>query len=140
MSATLLPSNQALPGPQDQTQTQQVLFGTVTLAGNYGVANGHGDILDMAGFGDLLKSDQLPTSVFIYEEPVAGQAPTGFTFLYARGTNQNNGKILVFQNQGAGNPNAEITQGNAYPASLLAATPTSGISVIKVEATFPYAI
>jgi hypothetical protein len=125
---------QVLPTPVDVTERQIVLYGTLTLSGSYGGGATNGDTISFSGL-DELKSNQLPTSVFIYEEPTAGNAATGYSFLFARGTTQSNGVLIVLQGGGAAAPSVQITQGAAYPGAL-----TAGTTVIKFEATFPYAI
>lgn len=134
MSVTLAPNANALPEAINSSERQIVVYLTVTLTGNYGVANGHGDILPLGGL-PLINSNQPPTDCFIYEEPTAGNAPTGYSFLFARGVDINTCKLVVLQNGGASTPSGEITQGAAYPAALLAATAN-----IRLVAEFPFGI
>lgn len=123
-----------LPDPTDRTQQSIVVYGNLTLSGNYGAGGSHGDTLDLSQLG--IPSGQLPSALFVYEEPTAGNAPTGYSFLYARGTTQANGKLIVMQGgAAASNPMAEITQGGAYPGALTAATAN-----IKFEATFSFGL
>lgn len=134
MSVTLLPNSNALPEAINSSERQIVVYLAVTLTGNYGIANGHGDLLPFGGL-PLINSNQPPTDCFVYEEPTAGNAPTGYSFIFARGVDINTCKLIVLQNAGAGNPGSELTQGAAYPAALLAATAN-----IKLVAEFPFSI
>jgi hypothetical protein len=100
-----------------------VIDGTITLTGNYGGASSHGDVLSFAG-QDQIKSQQVPTFVYITEQPAAGTSATGDTFNFSPGSTQANGVMQVFV---AG---SEYTQGSAYSAGLLGA-------VLKFQAEFP---
>ena len=108
----------------DITEKQLFIDFTVTLTGNYGGGATHGDTLNLQSLGDALKSTQLPTWVEFEEFPAAGTAPTGYLFGFAVGTTQANGLLTIFNNL------AELTQGSAYSAGLLAA-------VIRGRAWFP---
>ncbi len=122
-----------LPEPIDRSERQVRVYGNLVLSGNYGGAASHGDVLALGALG--IPSDQPPSELFVYEEPTAGNAATGYTFIYARGTNQNTGQLIVMQNAGAGAPFVELTQGGAYPAALTAATAN-----LKFIAHFPFDI
>lgn len=116
----------------DATQNQLIVDGALTLSGNYGGADTHGDTLSFAGF-DEIKSSSVPTRVEIFEAPTAGNAPTGYSFVFAPGTTQANGVLQVLQGAAAiSEPQAEITAAAAYPAALTAATAN-----IKFRAWFP---
>lgn len=133
MAAVTSPNLGALPDPVDTTQQEVIIDFSITLSGNYGVANGHGDVLDLGNCsGGQAQLNNSPNRVEIYEAPTAGNAPTGYVLGYSFGPDQHTGKLTVMQNQGAGNPNLEITQGNAYPAALTAATAN-----IRGRAWFP---
>ena len=108
----------------DTTQKQLFIDFTVTLTGNYGGANTHGDTLNLQSLGDSLKSTALPTWVEFEEYPPSGTAPTGYLFGYAPGTTQANGVLTVMNNL------TEYTEASAYSAPLLAA-------VIRGRAWFP---
>jgi len=134
MSVVAALNTSVLPDPIDKTLQQCEVYLNLTLSGNYGVAAAHGDVLDLSQLG--IPSNQVPTSVFIFEQPTAGNAPTGYSFLYAPGTTQANGKMIVLQGGAANsNPMAEISQGGAYPGAL-----TAGTANIKAIATFPIGI
>lgn len=116
----------------DATQNQFIVDGALALSGNYGGGATHGDTLSFAGF-DQIKSSEVPTFVEIFEAPTAGNAPTGYSFLYAPGTSQANGLLQVLQGAAAiSEPQAEITEGAGYPAALTAATAN-----LKFRAYFP---
>lgn len=90
------------------------VFGTIALSGNYGGGATHGDALSFA-ISDLIKSNQAPLWVDIFEAPPAGTAPNGYIFTYCPGTTRDNGVVTITNNL------TEITQGAAYSAGLLAA-------------------
>ncbi len=95
----------------DSTRTSIIVEGSLTLTGDYVT---FGDTLDFSG---VCSSDYAPKApVLILQEPTAGNAPVIYTFLYARGTTQANGRLIVQDFAGAEIPAA------AYPAALLAAT------------------
>lgn len=110
--------------PVDVTQQSFIVEGTIVLSGNYGGASTHGDTLNFSGL-PTIGSNALPSWVEFGEFPVAGAAPTGYSFGYAPGTTQANG-VLTIMNGAA----TEYTQGSAYSAPLLAA-------VIRFRAEFP---
>lgn len=120
------------PQNPDTTGREVIVDGTVALTANYGGGATHGDTLDLTQFGDLAKSSQLPSKVEIFEQPAAGTAPTGWSFLYGLGTTQKNGVLIVVGGTGAaaGDPLQEYPEGTAYSAALLAAS-------IRVRAWFP---
>ncbi len=94
----------------DSTRTSLIVHGSLTLTGSYVT---FGDTLDFSG---VCSSDYAPKSpVLIFQEPTAGAAPVIYCFLYARGTTQANGLLIVTDFAGAEIPAA------AYPAALLAA-------------------
>ena len=85
----------------DSTQSTQIVRGSIALSGNYGAtspSDTNGDILSLAVYPT--QSATAPIRVFIYEEPAAGVAPTGYTFLYAKGTDPTNGELVVLQGAG----------------------------------------
>jgi hypothetical protein len=105
----------------DSTDATQIVRGTIALTGNYGGGATHGDVLNLALYG--VQSNYPPVRVFIYEQPAAGSAPTGYQYEYAVGTNPSNGQLVVLgSGASAGAPLQEYTQGSAYSAGLLAAT------------------
>jgi hypothetical protein len=119
----------------DTTQCTQIVRGTIALSGVYGGSSTHGDTLNL-GVAPT-QSAKTPIAVFIYEQPAAGTAPTGYNFLYGAGSNATNGVLIV--QQGAVNatvpgPSVEITAAAAYPAALVTAA-TAGY--LKFEAVFP---
>lgn len=115
----------------DDTKQQFIIDGTLTLTGNYGGASTHGDTISF-GLQDQIKSQQVPNMVVIYEVPTAGNAPTGYTYLYGQGTTMANGVLIVLQTGTASNPQVEITANSAYPAALTAATAN-----LRFRAWFP---
>ncbi len=117
-------------GGLDSTQNELIVDGLLTLTGNYGVLSpaSNGDPLDFTGH-DLIKSQQPPRKVEIYQEPTAGVAPVIYCFLYGRGTTQANGKLIVTDFAGV-----QITLGSAYPAAL---TSTDVPPNIRFRAFFP---
>jgi hypothetical protein len=134
MSVAVALNNTIFPDPVDCTQQQICVDGTLTLTGNYGGAATHGDTMSFAGL-DAIKSNQVPNLVEIFEAPAAGNAPTGFLFAFGYGTTQANGVLIVMQDGAAAGPEAELTQGAAYPAALLAATAN-----LRFRAWFPRSI
>jgi hypothetical protein len=122
MAATITALN-VVSNP-DVTNRQIIVDGTVALTGNYGGDATHGDTLDLAQLGDLLKSSQLPTKVEVWEDPPSGTAPSFAQFVYCPGTTQANGVVSIAV---AG---TELTQGDAYTDPVLSAT-------LRVRAWFP---
>lgn len=117
----------------DTTGRQVIAEGTIVATGNYGGGATNGDTLDLTQLGDAAKSSQLPTKVEVWEDPAAGTAPTGYSFVFCPGTTQKNGVLAVLQGGAANsNPMAQITQGAAYPAAL-----TANTAALRVRAYFP---
>jgi len=119
MSVAVAVNQNQLPNAIDHMQNQFCVDGTLTLSGNYGGGATHGDTMDLTG---VCPTDQVPNRVEIFEAPTAGNAPTGYVFVYAPGTKISNGLLVVMQGQGSAAPLLEITEGSAYPAALTAAT------------------
>ncbi len=115
-------------GGLDSTQNELIVDGLLTLTADYGGGSTNGDTLDFTGH-DLIKSQQAPRKVEIYQEPTAGEAPVIYNFLYARGTSQANGLLVVTDFAGA-----QITPGAGYPAAL---TDTDPAPNIRFRAYFP---
>ncbi|MGH9343304.1 MAG: hypothetical protein ACRD3Y_03100 [Bryobacteraceae bacterium] len=116
----------------DATQNQFVVDGSLTLSGDYGAANTHGDTLSFAGF-DQIKSSVAPTRVEIFEAPAAGTSATGFVYSFSPGSTQANGVLQVFGTPATGaatTPLTEYTEAAAYSAGLKAAA-------LKFRAWFP---
>ena len=109
----------------DSTRDSLIVDGTLLLTGNYGEAAADGDIMDLSG---LCASSYAPKWVRIYQEPTAGVAPVIYCFLWARGTTQANGKLVVTDFAGA-----QITEGDPYPGAL---TSTEVPPNIRFEAAF----
>lgn len=121
-------------GGLDATQNEEIVDGTLTLSGNYGVANGHGDIVNFAN--DLIKSTGLPRQVEIFEDQGAGNAPLGYQFAYNHGTDLTNGKLVVLGTPASGGATTgatEFTQGSAYGGG----TPSLSAAVLRFRAYFP---
>lgn len=97
----------------DATQIKLVMYGTLTLSGNYGTASSHGDTINFAS--DSIKSQQPPTFVDIYEAPAAGASASGYWYNYSAGSGPNNGSLQIFgAGASAGAASQEYTQGSAY--------------------------
>lgn len=77
-------------------------FGAVTVSGSY-VTNGVTFDLSVLS----APSNSLPDEVEIVEMPASGNVASGYTFRYAFGTTQANGKIQVMN--GAGTQAAQST-------------------------------
>lgn len=99
----------------DVTERQVIAEGTIALTANYGGASTHGDTCDLTQLGDALKTSQLSTKVEIWEDPVAGTAPTFYQFVFCPGTTLKNGVVSIGSNL------TEYTEASAYSAGLLAA-------------------
>ena len=116
----------------DHFQSGLLVSGSITLSGSYGAGSPvtDGDIIDWTKCKDAarLTSDLPPRWVFIYQEPTAGNAPIAYAFLYARGTTQDNGRLIVQDGT-----LASIATG-AYPAAL---TNTDTPPNIRYIASFP---
>ena len=116
----------------DKTQSGLLVSGSLTLTGSYGAGSPvtDGDVIDWTTAPEvaLLTSDLAPRWVIIYQEPTAGNAPIAYAFLYARGTTQNNGRLIVQDGT-----LASIATG-AYPAAL---TNTDTPPNIRYVASFP---
>lgn len=111
---------------QDSTRTGLLVVGTLTLTGSYVT---YGDTMSLAG---LCSSDYAPEWVRIWQEPTAGNAPVIYCFLWARGTTQANGRLIVTDFAGA-----EIAA-SAYPAALTATGATA--PGVRFEALFAKSI
>lgn len=121
-------------GGLDATQNEEIVDGTLTLSGNYGVANGHGDIINFAN--DLIKSTGLPRRVEIFEDQGAGNAPLGYQLVYNHGSDLTNGKLVVLGTPASGGATTgatEFTQGSAYSGG----TPSLNNAVLRFRAFFP---
>ena len=102
----------------DQTLNRFLVEGTIVLSGDYGTGSSQGDVLDFATLAIPINS--VPTFVEITEAPPAGTAPVGDSFLFAPGTTQANGNLVIVGN----------TEGAAYTSGQLDA-------VIIFRAEFP---
>lgn len=119
MAATLAINKTILPNHLDATQQFFKAYGTITLSGNYGGASTNGDTLDLS---PLNIPGTAVVSVFVWEAPPAGTAPTGYFFTFCPGTTINNGVLYISQCAGSAAPASQITEGNAYPAALTGTT------------------
>ncbi len=78
----------------DFTQNTELVSGTLTLSGNYGDGSpANGDLLDLTGF-DRIKSQQVPLWMFIFQYPESPNAPVPYSFLYGRGDDQANARLI----------------------------------------------
>lgn len=86
--------------------------GAITITGSY-VNNGV--TFDLSGLG--APSNSLPDLVEIVEMPASGVVGSGYTFIYALGTTQANGKIQAFSTggtQAAASTFASLNIANLY--------------------------
>ncbi len=114
----------------DFTQNTELVSGMLTLTGNYGNHSpANGDTLDFTG-QDKIKSQQIPLWVRIFQYPISPNAPVAYSFLYAHGTTQANGVLIVISTA-TGLP---LTDASAYPAAL---TSSPSVVDIRFEACFP---
>jgi hypothetical protein len=109
----------------DTTQNSFRVTGTLVLSANYGVAAANGDIMDLTA---ICSSGYAPRWVRVWQEPTAGNDPVIYCFLWARGTTQANGKLVVTDFAGV-----QIVEGDPYPAALVDDDPDPGI---RFEACF----
>ena len=108
-----------LQGVPDVTDREEFVSGVIAFSGNYATG---GDTLSFAGTNKI-NSRSAPNRVELYEEPLAAtQTATGYTFVFAKGTTQANGKIQIFS--------AEGTQFSGSYGSTFSTT------VVKVRAWF----
>src|SRR5271156_3344886 len=107
-----------LLGVPDTTSREGFYQGVITLSGSYPPG---GDTLSLSGYNVL--SNTAPLRVEIYEEPASTQTATAYTFIYAKGTTNTNGKIQIFS---AG--------GTQFSGSY---STTFSTTVIKARAWFP---
>lgn len=103
----------------DSTQSTQIVRGSIGLSGNYGGGATNGDTLNLGVYPN--QSATAPIRVFIYEEPAAGTAPTGYTFLYAKGTDPTNGLLVVLE--GAGGALSGLTA-----STIMTTTTNAGVT------------
>lgn len=126
--------NPASPsGGSDATLNEQIVEGTLTLSANYGTGSSHGDAMDLGA--NIVKSQQVPRRVEIFEEPAAGSAPLGYTYIYAAGTTIHNGQLVVLGTPATGAATTgltEFTQGSAYSGG----TPSLAAAVLRFRAWF----
>ena len=113
-------------GVPDVTEREQIYQGTLALSGNYGGAATHGDTCSFANIFGLL-STKVPLKVEIYEQPLAGTAPSFFNAVFCPGTTIANGVVSFATSFGT-----EYTQGQAYSAVAALAA-----AVWKFRAWFP---
>lgn len=113
-------------GNLDSTTKEQCVYLTLTLTGNYGGASSNGDTLNLAGLGSYgVQSSRVPIHLDLDEQPPAGTAPTGYTFVYQPGLTPATCGLAIMSTAGT-----QYTQGSAYSAALLGAT-------IKARAWYP---
>ena len=114
----------------DDTKAKVIVDGSLTLSGNYGNGSpANGDPMSFGGF-DLLKSQQKPNWVRIFQVPTSPNAPVHYSFLYGQGTSMLNGVLIVIDTT-TGLP---LVDASAYPAAL---TNTDTPPNIRFEAGFP---
>ncbi len=115
----------------DHMQSGLIVTGSLILTGSYGAGSPvtDGDIISWASTpsnrsGARITSTLPPRWVLIYQEPTAGDAPIAYAFLYARGTDRDNGRLIVQDGT-----LASIATG-AYPAALTNTDPSPNIRYI----------
>ena len=101
------------------------MFFKITASGNYATG---GDTLDLTAVTGAPGVTLPPTSQLPLLVEVKGQA--GYDYEYAAGTSQANGKLLVRQCAGSGNPQAELSSG-AYPAGVTGDTIIARASFLR---------
>lgn len=123
-SAVLIDPSQGI----DKTQSALRVSGSLVLSGSYGAGSPvtAGDIIDFstADAAALLTSASPPRDMIIFQEPDAGEDPILYAFLYARGTSQNDGRLIVQDGT-----LATIANG-AYPAALTEDDPSPNIRFV----------
>lgn len=119
----------------DFTGSEIVVDGTLTLTVNYGAAAGHGDVIDFTSMtlNGMNIGNEIPTEVRIYEINAAGVAPFGYQYIFAPGTTQANGKlVIVGTGASSGQGGTELTNGSAYSSF----TPSLNNAVLGFTARF----
>jgi hypothetical protein len=132
--------------PIDYTACEYIVDFLLTLSGNYGIAGGHGDPLDLTKFVDAVTqatagiSFPFGQSAPIFWEFVelvqAGNVGTGYTYNYCPGptlaaATQAGGKLQIFGTGAASGQGAtELTNGSAY------STFTPSLNNVQVKARF----
>lgn len=107
----------------DSTINQSQITGTLRFTGSY-VTNGDTFDLTQLTYGpESLNFNTIP-HIKLYEEPAAGTAPSGYSFIFCPGTTQANGVIAIMSA-----PATQFAAG-AYNAALLAAVVRFEISAI----------
>lgn len=100
--------------PDVGERTVTVLL-ALALSGNYGTGSSHGDTLSFATLNNpLIPSDQIPINVLIFEQQVAGTAPSFYQGTYNAGTTRDTGSVS-FSLAGVETP----TAGNPYSGAIL---------------------
>lgn len=116
----------------DATRTREIVYGTLTLSGNYGGASTHGDTVNFAS--PFIQSSQPPSWVTIEENQTAGTAPLGYTYIFNNGTTIANGVLTIVGGAASsGQGGTEITEGSAYSGF----TPSLAGVVLRFRAEFP---
>ena len=109
------PSGATFFGNPDGDGRQFIVLLSLALSGNYGTAASHGDTLSFASVNNPdLPSSQIPIYVWVFEQQVAGTAPSFYQGTYNAGTTRDNGSIS-FSLGGTETP----TAGAAYSGAIL---------------------
>lgn len=118
----------------DQTTSHFLVFGTLTLTGNYGEAAADGDIVDFSAASQII-TNQPPDWVDVRDGQAAGNTPYGYVFNFARGTTIANGKLQVLNQATAAAKTGmvQFTEGDAYSGG----TPSLDEAVLNFVALFP---
>jgi len=117
----------------DFTNSHFVVFGTFTLSGNYGEAAADGDVVDFTAA--RINSNQPPDWVEVKDGQAAGNTPYGYSYNFAPGTTQANGKLQVLNQATAAAKTGAVqfTEGDAYSGG----TPSLDAAVLNFIAWFP---
>jgi hypothetical protein len=123
----------------DTTKEMIVVYGTMTLSGNYGTSTSHGDPVDFTTLNPPWSfGNQAPTFVDIKELVAAGSAPAGYIYNYNPGPTlaapTQKGGVLQILSTGtaSGDGLNEITEGSAYSGF----SPSLNGTVLWFEAKF----
>lgn len=99
-----------------------IVFGTITLSGNYGTSTSHGDTVDLSVLG--VPATGPPVFVNVVENAAAGASQSGWVYAFNVGSTQKNGVLQAFGSGTSGQGLAEYTEASAY-ASATPAIPTT---------------
>lgn len=110
----------------DATQSQFIVYGTITLSGNYPA---HGETINLSTF-DLIKSASPASAMYVFEQPAAGVSASGYVLQLVAGATLATNKLQVFVTGTSANTVLNEFAAGAYSAGLTGA-------VIKFAAYIP---